>query len=179
MRLRGDTDFSQTTYLDRWHDDGVEFVFGYGAAPNLVKIVENLDDSAWKPLKRKSKPKNKSGKTRSKRPNFKEAFVVEKEYQNQILEDEDVVEFEYRPTACSHTYRMVVLRKTIRTMKGQQFLFRDSKYFFYITNLSKQTMPTTRIVSESNSRCDQENIIAQGKAMGALAAPLHDLTTLM
>ena len=26
IRLRGDTDFSQTTHLDRWHDDNVEFV---------------------------------------------------------------------------------------------------------------------------------------------------------
>ena len=33
--LRGDTDFSQTTQLDRWDDDGVHFVFGYDAAPNL------------------------------------------------------------------------------------------------------------------------------------------------
>jgi len=33
VRLRGDTDFSQTEHLDRWHDDSVEFVFGYDAAP--------------------------------------------------------------------------------------------------------------------------------------------------
>jgi len=32
VRLRGDTDFSQTTDLNRWHKDGVEFVFGYEAA---------------------------------------------------------------------------------------------------------------------------------------------------
>jgi hypothetical protein len=40
VRLRGDTDFSQTTHLDRWHSDGVEFVFGCDAAPNLVKFAE-------------------------------------------------------------------------------------------------------------------------------------------
>ena len=38
-------------------------------------------------------------------------------------------------------------------------------------------MPTARIVAESNARCDQENIFAQGKQMGALSAPLHDLTS--
>ena len=32
-------------------------------------------------------------------------------------------------------------------------------------------MPAARIVAESNLRCDQENIFAQGKQMGALAAP--------
>jgi len=72
---------------------------------------------------------------------------------------------------------MVVVRKTIRMMEGQQFLFHQPRYFFYITNLPKRTMPTARIVAESNSRCDQENILAQGKAMGALSAPLHDLTS--
>ena len=34
--LRGDTDFSQTTELDRWNDDYVSFIFGYDACPNLV-----------------------------------------------------------------------------------------------------------------------------------------------
>jgi len=155
----------------------VEFVFGYDAAPNLVKKAENLEECAWTPLTRKRKHANKSGKTRARRPNHKEEFVVEKEYRNQILEDEEVTEFSYRPTACQRSYRIVVLRKTIRMMKGQTFLFHEPKYFFYITNLPKRTMPAKRIVSESNSRCDQENIFAQGKAMGALSAPLHDLTS--
>jgi len=55
VRLRGDTAFSQTTHLDRWHKDGVEFVFGYDAAPNLVKKAENLEECAWTPLTRKRK----------------------------------------------------------------------------------------------------------------------------
>jgi hypothetical protein len=72
---------------------------------------------------------------------------------------------------------MIVLRKTIRVMKGQALLFHEPKFFFYITNLSKKDMPTASIVKQSNARCDQENIFAQGKAMGALAAPLHDITS--
>lgn len=62
-------------------------------------------------------------------------------------------------------------------MEGQTFLFHEPKCFFYITNLPKRTMPAARIVAESNLRCDQENIFAQGKGIGALAAPLHDLTS--
>jgi hypothetical protein len=31
VRLRGDTDFSQTEHLDRWHAEGVQFVFGMPA----------------------------------------------------------------------------------------------------------------------------------------------------
>ncbi len=177
VRLRGDTDFSQTQHLDRWNDDTVEFVFGYDAAANLVKIAEHLDNSTWKPLKRKPKYDSRTGQKRARRANHKENFVVEKKYRNQILEDEEVAEFEYSPTACKRSYRMVVLRKTIRVMEGQTFLFHEPKYFFFITNLPKRTMPAARIVAESNSRCDQENIFAQGKDMGALSAPLHDLTS--
>ena len=177
VRLRGDTDFSQTQHLDRWHDDGVEFVFGYDAAPNLVNKAENLDESAWKPLQRKAKYKNKSGKQRARRANHKEEFVVEKEYRNRILEEEAVAEFLYRPTACSHFYRMIVVRKTIRVMEGQKLLFQERMYFFYITNIPITHIQSAGIVTEANLRCDQENIIAQGKEMGALAAPLHDLTS--
>lgn len=177
IRLRGDTDFSQTTHLDRWHNDRVEFVFGYDAAKNLVKIAENLDGSAWKRLERKPKHENKTGQKRARRENHKEAFVVAREYENQILEEEEVAEFSYRPTACRRSYRMIVLRKTIRVEKGQQFLFHKPKYFFFITNLPKRAMSAKKIVAQSNARCDQENIFAQGKDMGALAVPLHDVTS--
>ena len=33
--LRGDTDFSQTKYLDGWNAQGVKFVFGHDAMPNV------------------------------------------------------------------------------------------------------------------------------------------------
>ena len=31
--LRGDTDFSQSEHLDRWHAEGTLFVFGFDAMP--------------------------------------------------------------------------------------------------------------------------------------------------
>lgn len=177
VRLRGDTDFSQTAHLDRWHEDGVEFVFGLDAMPNLVQIAENLPDSAWKELKRNKGRVNKSGKTRARRPNYKEQFVVKKGYTNKRLEQEFVAEFDYQPTACKHTYRVVVLRKQVGVSAGQQKLFDDSPYFFYITNVSESDASPREVVGESNQRCDQENIISQLKAMGALAAPLSDLVS--
>ena len=177
VRLRGDTDFSQTTHLDRWHEEGVEFVFGMDAMPNLVEIAENLPESAWNELQRKKGRVNKSGKTRARRPNYKEQFVVKKGYKNKRLEQEFVAEFDYQPTACRHTYRMVVLRKEVRVSQGQQKLFDDSPYFFYITNITQTVASPPAVVGESNQRCDQENILAQLKGMGALSAPLGDLTS--
>ena len=177
MLLRGDTDFSQTTQLDRWDGDGVEFVFGMDARPNLETLAENLPDSAWKPLKRPSKSSRKTKQTRARRPKYKEQFVIAKEYKNKRLEKEFVAEFDYQPTACRRAYRMIVLKKQVSVSRGQLKLFDESPYFFYITNLPKKTHSPQAIVKQSNDRCDQENIIAQLKDMGALSAPLHDLVS--
>ena len=51
--LRGDTDFSQTQYLDGWDSDPrIRFFYGYDAMPNLKEIAENIEPSAWRPLER-------------------------------------------------------------------------------------------------------------------------------
>ena len=51
--LRGDTDFSQTEHLDRWHNlPWVRFVFGYDARPNLIQMAEELPAATWQPLRR-------------------------------------------------------------------------------------------------------------------------------
>jgi hypothetical protein len=68
---------------------------------------------------------------------------------------------------------MIVLHKQVSVTKGQRKLIDDSPYFFYITNVSQAEKSADEIVLESNKRCDQENIISQGKQMGAFAAPLH------
>jgi hypothetical protein len=174
IRLRGDTDFSQTRHLDRWHEEDVQFVFGMDSMPNLVEIADNLPKSAWRVLNRKQRT---AAKPRAKRPNTKEQIVIENEYTNKRLEKEFVAEFDYSPGLCNQTYRMVVLRKHVAVAKGQQKLFDDSPYFFYITNITSEELSTEEIVGESNQRCDQENIISQLKQMGALSAPLHTLTS--
>ena len=92
IRMRGDTDFSQSRHLDRWHNDGVEFVFGLDAMPNLEEIAEKLPKTAWKQLHRKQRT---TDKPRARRPNTKEQVVVEKEYKNKRLEKEFVAEFDY------------------------------------------------------------------------------------
>src|SRR3990172_7331156 len=56
IRLRGDTDFTQTAQLDDWDEQGdVRFVFGINAMPNLDEIAENLPKQAWKRLCRRAK----------------------------------------------------------------------------------------------------------------------------
>jgi len=174
ITLRGDTDFSQTEHLDGWHEEGIEFVFGYDAMANLKEKADSIDKNQWKPLERETKV---SHHPRARRENFKEQIVVANGYKNLVLVGESYAEFDYQPTKCSRPYRMVVVRKEIECSSGQQRLFDDDqvRYFFYITNATKKHMPAREVIRSANKRCDQENTISQLKACHCLAAPLNDL----
>jgi len=136
----------------------VRFLFGCDARANLIEIAENLRKSAWKRLDRPERYRVRTSKRR--RPaNVKEAKVVERGYTNIRLRCEDVAEFEYRPTWCKKTYRMIVVRKDLSVEEGQQHLYDQYRYFFYITN-DRRTL-AGKLVLEANGRCNQENLIAQ------------------
>jgi hypothetical protein len=172
--LRGDTKFAQTEHLDRWDDDPrVRFVFGYEAMPNLKVSAEDLPARAWKPLHRPARYRVQT-QPRQRPDNVKEALVVAREFENQRLQSEAVAEFNYRPTACTKTYRMVVVRKKISVEKGQKLLFEKIEYFFYITN--DWVSEADEIVFSANDRCDQENLLAQlSGGVRALRAPVDTL----
>ena len=174
--LRGDTDFSQTEHLDRWDDDPrVEFIFGYDAAPNLKALADDLPAAAWQPLQRPARSEVHTAR-RGRPDNVKEAIVVAREFENQRLVSEDVAEFDYRPTACRQTYRMIVVRKNLSVEKGERRLFDDFRYFFYITN--RRTRTRTAVVFSANDRCHQENLLAQlHGGVRALHAPVDTLVS--
>jgi len=176
ITLRGDTDFSQTKYLDGWHEDHVRFIFGFDANENLKAELEKLPETAWKPLVRPVKYTVKTT-PRQKPENVKEQIVVEREFENKHLLAEEVAEFAYRPAACKHTYRMVALRKHIRTTQGQQWLLDTRVPFFYITN-DWEAPPEAIVVREANQRCNQENLIGQLKGgVRALDMPVDNLVS--
>jgi hypothetical protein len=171
--LRGDTDFSQSEHLDRWHADGIQFLFGFDATPKLKAIAEDLPAAAWRPLPRLP---NYTVQTqpRQRPDNVKEAVVREREFENRRLRSEDVAEFAYRPTACRQTYRMVVVRKNISVAKGEHVLFDDVRYFFSITNVT--LLEPEQLVWVANNRCNQENVLAQlHGGVRALQAPVNTL----
>jgi hypothetical protein len=172
--LRGDTKFAQTEHLDRWDDDPrVRFIFGYEALPNLKALAEDVPAHAWRPLQRPARYTVQT-KPRPRPDNVKEAIVVARQFENQRLQSEEVAEFNYRPTACKKTYRLVVLRKRIAVEKGQKLLFEKIEYFFSITN--DRVSAADAIVFSANDRCDQENLLAQlGGGVRALRAPVDNL----
>jgi len=172
--LRGDTDCSQTEHLDRWDDDPrVRFVFGYDAAPNLKGIAEDLPARAWRPLERPALPEPPTG-PRRRPPHVKTALVAERGFENLKLRGEEVAEFNYRPSACHKTYRMVVVRKNLSRERGERWLFDEVRYFFYLTNDWVST--AADVVFTANDRCNQENLLAQlHSGVRALKAPTDTL----
>lgn len=173
ITLRGDTDFSQTQHLDRWDHDGVQFVFGYLAAPNLRQKAEELPKESWLRFERKVRHEPKT-EPRTRPRNVKEDIVMERELYNLHLCREDIAEFDYQPGACSQAYRMVVIRKLITHECGQQVLFREYRYLFYITN--RREVAAAEVVEMANQRCNQERTIGELKSgVNALGMPLGDL----
>lgn len=174
--VRGDTDFTQSKHLDRWDDDPrVRFIFGVDCLGNLLTLADDLPENAWKRLDRPPRYQVKT-QPRARPKNVKERIVGERGFKNIHLESEQVAEFDYRPSACKKTYRLIALRKNLRVRDEQAQLFDDYRYFFYITN-DRQSTPA-EIVFSANDRCDQENLHAQLKGgVPALYAPVDDLVS--
>jgi hypothetical protein len=172
--LRGDTDFSMTAHLDRWDALGVKFVLGFDAHPTLKAIANVISDSEWRPLKRRTKRVIKTCE-RSRRDNYKDQKVIERELLTIRLVTEEVAEFPYRPCKCGRAYRMVVVRKNLAVERGNPTLFpNEVRYFFYISNDDR--LATEEIVWHGNDRCNQENLIEQLKnGVNAMKNPGHDL----
>jgi hypothetical protein len=175
--LRGDTDFSQTEHLDRWDaDPRVRFIFGYNATSNLEDIAYGLPEKAWKKLERPPHTAAQ-GPPRQRPDNVKDEIVRRREFETLRLQCEHVAEFNYQPTACGKTYRMIVVRKNISKEKGEQRLLDEIRHFFYITN---EWVPEPEEIvlgpEGANGRCHQENLLAQlHNGCYALRAPVDNL----
>jgi hypothetical protein len=173
VTFRGDTDFTQTRHLDRWDGEGVRFVFGCDARANLIDVADALPAKAWTPLTRRP-PYTVQTASRQRPANVKETIIVEREFKNLRLQAEAVAEFAYQPGACAQAYRMVVVRKNISVEQGDQRLFDEIRYFFYLTN-DRETSAAD-VVFLANDRCDQENLIDQLKhGVGATRMPVDTL----
>jgi hypothetical protein len=175
IRLRGDTDFTQTAHLDRWDADGVVFQFGIDRSPPLKELAEIQPESAWTTLTRPP-AYQAQGAARARPRNVKRQIIRRREFLHLELKSEQITEFEYRPTKCRKWYRVIVVRKNISQEQGTKVLFDEIRYFFYITN--DRDASAEDIVFGCNDRCDQENLIAQlAGGVRALSAPVDNLTS--
>ena len=172
--LRGDTDFSLTEHLDRW-SKRCHFVFGVDARSNLVAMAAALPEGQWSELLPNSA--FEVPRDRRERPeNVKDRIVKERGYKNIRTVSEQVSQFIYRPGKCQNAYRIVVVRKNLSVEKGEQVLFDDIRYFFYITD--DWSLSAHEIVYFIRERCDHENDIDQLKnGVKAMTWPVHDLVS--
>lgn len=175
ITLRGDTDFTLSGELDRWDEQGLKFIFGLDAHAKVVALAEALPPEAWQPLERLPRYEIAT-EPRRKAERVKEGVVRRRGYLNKKLVGESVAEFDYRPHKCHRAYRLVVLRKNVSVQKGEQALFEEIRYFFYLTNHTPARYGPEAIVGLANGRCDQENVIEQLKnGVNAMRMPVHDL----
>jgi hypothetical protein len=176
ITVRGDTDFTQTKHLDCWDAAGdIRFVFGIDAMPNLVGLAEDLPAEAYGFLERPPRYVIKTT-PRQKPERVKPEIVRERGFKAIHVVEEMVAEFDYRPSACTRSYRLIVLRKRLGIDRGQSRLFEEYRYFFYITN--DRTKTAEEIIFSANDRCDQENLISQLKGgVHALTTPVDDLVS--
>ena len=166
--LRGDTDFSLTAHFDGWAKD-VDFIFGMDCNSTLRKRAEALDEGAWQRLHRPVAPQK-----RRRRDNEKQRIVKARGYLKLTQQFEDVAQFDYQPGKCERPYRVVALRKNISKSKGEETLFDNIRYFFYIT--TRDDLTPAEVVFAANKRCDHENVIEQLKnGVNALRVPMYDL----
>jgi hypothetical protein len=173
ISFRGDTDFTQAAHLDRWDADGVRFVFGLDAQPNLVSIAQRLPERVWQELSRPARHEVATA-PRQRPSNVKQGVVVLKGYTDIRLVGEQVAEFNYRPGPCEQDYLVVVLRKQLVIEKEGRQVGEETRYFFYITN--QWGWLRAEVVDFANDRCNQENLIEQLKVgVRALRAPVNTL----
>lgn len=172
--LRGDTDFALTANFDRWDADGVGFVFGFDARKNLIEEANSVDGQMYHELVRRAERAIKT-KPRAKAPRVKDHIVRARKFKVLRTAGEDVAEFAYRPRACKQDYRVIALRKDLSVERGDNVLFHEYRWFFYVTNLPAATT-ADEVVMQARSRCDQENLIGQLKGqVRALHAPVNTL----
>ncbi|MDA8069529.1 MAG: hypothetical protein M0T77_13125 [Actinomycetota bacterium] len=171
--LRGDTEFSLTTEFDRWNADGVRFIFGYDAKANLIERAEGADDELYHELARRAERAIATA-PRTRPANVKDQIVRQRAYKTIRTKSEDVVEFTYRPGKCKKDYRVIALRKNLSAERGENVLFDEFRFFFYITN--DPDLSADEVTAEARQRCNQENLISQLKGqVRALHAPVNTL----
>jgi len=96
ITLRGDTDFTLTSQLDRWHDAGHQFVFGMDAHPTVVGLAQELPEEAWTVLERLPRyeiatgPRSKPDKVLVSCPINKGVFVAIKMARRQDAANEHI-----------------------------------------------------------------------------------------
>lgn len=163
--IRGDSGFRFYQEFDNWDADGVFFCLAMRKSSILFKEADSIDKSEWIEMSESEVPA-----CRMKKVRVKEAVVVKRGFKNKVKHCDYVSEFTYQPGPCQQSYRVVVVKRVLEVREGQNLLFNELQYFFYITNITHMTV--AEIVKFYCGRSNHENKIEQLKnGVFALKSP--------
>jgi hypothetical protein len=172
---RGDADFTRAERLDAREAEGVPFLFGIGATPDLEALAEGPPASDRVELRRppqyiaRGEPRRRPERVRGR-------IVRERGFETPTRLREAVAEVSYRPAACRESYRLIIIRQTIAVEEGRARPLDEIRHRFYLTD-DRKGLPR-EVVFKGDGRCGRENPIAQLKGgVHALRAAADDLTS--
>jgi hypothetical protein len=172
---RGDSAFYMAELLTLSSRRGAHFVVCVDTMANLVREAEKLPRKAWKPMewRPEEEPVPKEDQ-RQKRVRWRDVKVEERGYRTIEAGEQSVAEFDYRPSGCDVTYRMIVRRVKTRETQGQQVLWEGYRYRFMITD--ERRWSAEEVVRFGYGRCDIENDIEQMEnGLTAMRMPTGEL----
>ncbi|MFN2506365.1 MAG: IS1380 family transposase, partial [Acidimicrobiales bacterium] len=148
-------------------------MFGYDARANLIERATDAPDDLYHDLVARATAQIAT-RPRTRPRKVKDDVVRQRGFKVLRQKGEEVVEFSYRPGKCHRDYRVVALRKNISVERGENVLFCEYRFFFYITN--DWDLSADEVIGEARGRCNQENLIGQLKGgVRALHAPVNTL----
>ena len=163
--VRGDTKFGTTDVLTVAARYGAGVCLCWASSPALVKMADELPETAWQNLQRHPvKASSQPGKRRKRGRNLRRLKARRRGYTDKKLKAEMVAEFTYHPTRkrkkMQHAYRMIVIRKQIE-VACETALLDQYQYRFILTDLAEVHLD--RLVKYAYGRSNQENLIEQAK----------------
>lgn len=176
--VRGDTKYGRDDVLEVCRKHRVNVALCWQSCAALRDRAEALPSTQWSVLERDGTSKQASGgKARKRRLNVRRMKARKRGYKDKRLKQETVAEFPYLPASLRRTgvqpYRLIVIRKQIEVAE-QTALFDQFEYRFILTDIPD--LPPQQIVDLAYGRCNQENLIEQGKnGVGAFRMPTGDL----
>ena len=88
----------------------MRFIFGLDVTAGRHIDADDLTAQACKPLSRPSKtPSVPKSRRRARPARVKQQVVEQRGFKDMRLVDEEVAEMPYRPVACRHTYRLIII----------------------------------------------------------------------
>ena len=174
IRLRGDTDFTQTEHLDRWDGDGVKFVFGIDAT---TKLYDRAGDLPQERLENAGPPREVRGEDPAAAASGERQAADRRSPRVRGHPPGEGARGRVRATGRRSARRRIAwwwCGRTWRSTRARRGSSTTRRCFFYITNDWEK--PAEEIVFEANDRCNQENLLAQLKGdVRSLTAPVDNL----